>query len=210
MSYNGEQGNIDFLPWEKYFYCVRGKKAFPTTKYSNFSHFSGPGGKSYILFFAEVLVTRLVLETLSCLKIFKLTLKWQRKLSKLKLSLQKHRPTRQLLYPLRVPFIIMATRREGGCRLSRFHFSFKPLAEGIWYKGEMCNVEDRQVQNSAVFKRLSAKTTGVAERKNFSNWYAPQQPTGICFDMKTLDTVDASTAVQRMTSKVSSLVEYLK
>ena len=74
----------------------------------------------------------------------------------------------------------------------------------------MCNVEHRQVQNSAVFKRLSANITGVAERKNFSNWRAPQQLTGICFDMKTLNTVDTSTAVLRMTGNVSSLAEYLK
>lgn len=36
------------------------------------------------------------------------------------------------------------------------------------------------------------------------------QPTGICFDMKTLFTVDTSTGVFRMTSNVNSLVEYLK
>ena len=36
------------------------------------------------------------------------------------------------------------------------------------------------------------------------------QPTGICFDMKTLFTVDTSTGALRMTSNVNSLVEYLK
>ena len=36
------------------------------------------------------------------------------------------------------------------------------------------------------------------------------QPTGICFDMKTLFTVDTSTGALRMTSSVNSLVEYLK
>ena len=36
------------------------------------------------------------------------------------------------------------------------------------------------------------------------------QPTGICFDMKTLFTVDTSTGTLRMTSDVNSLVEYLK
>ena len=36
------------------------------------------------------------------------------------------------------------------------------------------------------------------------------QPTGICFDMKTLFTVDTSTGTLRMTSDISSLAEYLK
>ena len=36
------------------------------------------------------------------------------------------------------------------------------------------------------------------------------QPTGICLDMKTLFTVDTSPGALRMTSSVSSLVEYLK
>lgn len=36
------------------------------------------------------------------------------------------------------------------------------------------------------------------------------QPTGICFDMKTLFIVDTSTGALWMTSSVNSLVEYLK